>query len=168
MDGHHSVFITSWYLDASSAISIDFHHFSSALAGFKFSTDDVAVGTLRKTSLQVASEVSAYGEGDETFVATAEGDLFIAAGPEVFDLRSLHGVSETDHVVDLPPAVLAHPAIGAGASRRTGGQDVAFGVGWRAWNHKKYEIITTGYGHSLRFSGFSMPTLTGVLKVVIG
>ena len=48
-----------------------------------------------------------------TFVSSREGDLVVAVVPPVLHALRRGSVTETNHVVDLAPAVLTHPPTAA-------------------------------------------------------
>lgn len=100
------------------AVVVHVHRVARAGAIYQIARDDVTVLTCRQTGLQSQGEiVQIVVERHESLVATAEGDLIVTIVPPVRQFGATHSIFECHHIVDLTPAMLTNPAIGAATIR---------------------------------------------------
>lgn len=104
-----------WNGDFGSAIRVDSDGLASTSGADFVARDDIAVFAGWQTSLEgLIQAVVLVVDGDEGFLATRERDLMVAVVPPVGDRFEAGYVSETGHVVDLAPSVLADPSTTTG------------------------------------------------------
>lgn len=133
MNGHDAILLGLANIDIGTSIGANCDGLAGAAGAALRARDDIAVGAGGEASLQRAVQiVVVIVEGDEALAATAEGDLVAAIVPPILEPRITDDIAEANHVIDLAPAMLAHPAAAARVVAIEGrrGNVVAIGSGW--------------------------------------
>lgn len=121
-------------VESSSAVCANSDAGSCAGVSTSRSGNDVAVCSSRQSCWQVLAQVGAVTvEDDETVATTRECDLIASVVPPVSNTSRADGVSESNHVIDLSPPVLAHPSIATRSISVEGWRkQISIAISWRA------------------------------------
>lgn len=118
MNGEYTVFLPCQNLYVSLAIFTHRHDLTGTLVVHQVSRNDVAVSTGLQASKESLLQVKVVTiDRDKSVISAAEGDLVLAIVPPSVDAGFIRGISETQHIVNLTPSMLADPAVATGIIR---------------------------------------------------
>lgn len=115
MNCKHTVFPVRQDLYISFSVLLHIYDFAGTLVVYLIPRNNVAVNARLQTRVKCLPEIeSVVVDSDESVLSATEGDLILAVVPPALNVGVVRDISESHHVVNLTPSMLADETVAAG------------------------------------------------------